>query len=547
MEIRLENPKEILANMQTMLHKYKNAAKKKRGIEPYISMYCMDVNKEILIAMNGVQDSHVHSNNKYIDVMVQYEQGAPCYFVAWNHSLKEIHDALWNAELEAWNSYHNLITAPRELSPRKLLHGPKIEDHVKLEKLGIVDFSKANIDDLYEFLVKTNDKILKANKRIMFAKASMDIIAGNEIFYDSLGSRIIQENSRMSTKLTACAYASDMPQRYIDIEERIGGFGGYELIEKFYPEAMNKAEEIANKAVEFAKAKSKDGSFRLVGKEYDVVLDGKVAGISIHEIGAGHAAEATNLIEEDEEVPDPFGGKLGKKVGVEDLNIIDYGLLEIQGIKPFSWYIYDAEGVKAKKTWVVKDGRFNSYLHTKLTAGTLPKEKGGGVLTGNARLESIANVDEDEEEVARATVPEARMSTLFITPTTKKCSLEDLLCSIKGKGLYLAGLSFGQSDIQQGEVGFQELYYINPAGNKVPVRIKGHSIYITDSVVGYMNKIEAIGDESTVAVDTGWCGYRSGVIPHTASGVAIKVRNLPLSPRQLQKPIKPPLIPIPEG
>ncbi len=550
MEIELENPKEILANMQIMLHKYKNAAKKKRGVEPYISMYCMDINREELVVISGIRHAYTHINNKFINVMVKYEQGPPCYSAASNRSLRELHEALWDAELAAWNNYHNFITSPTELLPRKLLHDPKVEDYVKLEKLGVIDFSKVSRNSLYEFLVKINDKILRTDKKIIFAKAAMDILAGNEIFYDSIGSKIIQENSRMTTKLTACAHANDMPRRYIDMEERVGGFGGYELVEKFYPEAMNKAEEIANKAVEFAKAKSKDGNFNLVGKEYDVVLDGKVAGISIHEIGAGHAAEATTLLEEYEETPNPFKGKIGEKVGgTEDLNIIDYGLLEeIQGIKPFSWYAYDVEGTKARKTFIVKNGKFNSYLHTKLSAGTLSKEKGGGVLTGNARVESVVEIDEDEtgESVLRARSPEARMSTLFIVPNQKKCSLEDLLYSIKGKGLYAAGLSFGETNREQGEVGFQELYFINSAGNKVPVRIKGHSIYITDSVVGYMNKIEAVGDKSTVAVDTGWCLSGSGEIPHTASGAAIKVKNLPFSPRQLPRPIKPPLIPIPE-
>lgn len=549
MEIRLENPKEILANMQTMLHKYKNAVKKKRGVEPYISMYCMDINRDHLIVANSIREAHAHTNDKYIIVMVKYEQGAPCYSAASNHSLKELHEAVWDSELVAWNNYHNFITSPRELLPRKLLHGPKIEDHIKLEKLGIIDFSKASMGDLYEFLVKINDKILKIGKRITFAKATMDVLAGNEIFYDSLGSKIIQENSRMTTKLTACARASDMPRRYVDMEERVGGFGGYELVKKFYPEAMLKAEEIANKAVEFAKAKSKDGNFNLVGKEYDVVLDGKVAGISIHEIGAGHAAEATELLEEYEETPNPFKGKIGELVGgTEDLNIIDYSLLEVLEMKPFSWFPYDVEGTPAMKTWIVKNGRFNSYLHTKESAGTLSKEKGGRVLTGNARLESCVESYEDEsgDIVLRARCPEARMSTLFIVPSQKKCSLEDLLYSIKGKGLYLAGLSFGGTNREQGVVGFQELYYINSAGNKVPVRMKGNSMHITGDVVGYMNKIVAIGDESTVAVDTGWCFSESGEIPHTASGAAIKVKNLSLSPRQLPRPIKTPLIPIPE-
>lgn len=533
--IILANPKIILANMQAMLDEYKKATILIRGIEPYISIHCIDKYTKNLRIINGIKDVYSPYNGCDVLVMVKYPRGLPNYQVADNYSKESLHKALWWADLDAWQEHESFKASPREVNQRKLLHESyMIKAHIKLKELGIIPFFEEKDDELVEFLTKIDNKIGKSHKDIKYTKTEMDIIGGNDIFHDSIGTSIIQEHSRMTTEMTAYTKADDMPERTLEMHDRIGGFGGFELLKKLKKEALQKADDLGKKVAEFAKAKSKDGNFRLTKSTYDCVLDGKVAAVSIHEVGAGHAAEAT--LSEYDSIAAPFGGKLGEKVGIEDLNIIDYGLLEIQGVKPFSWYTYDTEGVKARKTWIVKDGKFNSFLHTKLTAGTIPKKEGGGVLTGNARYE----LEEGNEE------PESRMSTLYLTPSRKKCSLEDLLHEIRGRGLYLAGLSFGETDRSQGKVGFQELYFINSAGNKVPIRMKGHEMYITENVVSYMSKIAKIGDKSTIAIDTGWCGSESGTIPHTASGAAIIVKGLDITPQKLEPPLKAPLIPIPK-
>ncbi|MFQ6120746.1 MAG: hypothetical protein ACE5KE_12795, partial [Methanosarcinales archaeon] len=143
MEIRFIDAKRALEDMREGLHEYKAVATKRRGMEPYISMYCMDHNVDVLGMINGIRDFHSHKDNRYVIVMVQYESGLPAYDVAENHSPIEIHRALWEAEASAWQEYHEFIGSDRELNPKRLLHppGPKINDHVKLEDLGIVSFA----------------------------------------------------------------------------------------------------------------------------------------------------------------------------------------------------------------------------------------------------------------------------------------------------------------------------------------------------------------------------------------------------------------------
>lgn len=534
MEIILANPKIVLANMYEILNGYKRAAKRKRGIEPYISMCCVNKNDiSFRTAEEIKKDYYSKESDDQVLVTVKYPEGLPAYDTACNYAKTSLHEALWKAEWTAWNNHANFKSNPVEVTKKEFLHEKEIiKEIVKLKDLGITDLSKISDDEIYEHLWRINDRIYKSNRKVTSASVNLGVIAGRDIFYDSLGNEIIQDDSRMAFDVFAYAEADDMPEfRELNIMDKIGGFGGVETFKRLCNESSKIADEIGNKAVEFSRAKSYDGNFSLGQSDYDLILDGKVAGVSIHEVGAGHAVEATDLLreEDDESIPNPL--KLGERYGIKELNIIDDGSLEVNGIKPFSWFKYDIEGVKARKTHIIKNGIFNSYLHTKLTAGSFTKENGGGVLTGNARIETADDYK-----------PEARMSTLYIQPSKKKCSLDDLLNDVRGKGIYITGITYGETDRGQGKVGMQQVYFINNAGHKVPVRIKGHELYITESVINYMNKISKIGDKSTVTIDTGYCGSESGWIPHSACGAAIKVEKASLTPEKVKKPLKEPLI-----
>jgi len=530
LEFQSFDPKEVLNLTKQFIIGYQKAAIKKRGVKPYISAYSCNFNNMELTVSNFVKQNYSPERGFNLLMTVHYPGGSPAYENTNYFDKYQVHRILHEAELMAWNNYNKYHSDSRELRSKEILTSFFIKDHIRLNDLNIRPFIRNDEEAIFEFLYEAN-KIMR-KKGIVDIAANAIIQSGNEIFCNTEKTEIIQEYSRLLNEFVVSARADDLENRTLEMRERVGAFGGRELISGLKDESFKKAEYISEKALEFSKAKPSCNGFELTAGTYDAILDGKVAAVSIHEVGAGHSAEALSLIEEDREMASPFKGKLGKKVAIENLNIIDHAMLEIKGRKPYSWYVYDAEGVKARKTFLVKNGIFSSYLHSRLTAGTLSKEEGGGKLTGNARM-----------EVEESNIPEPRMSSLFLMPNKKGPSLDDMLYSIRGKGIYIAGMSFGQVNVSdaQGKVGFGEIYYINKKGNKIPLRMRGHNIHITDDVVGYMGRISGIGNESTVVIDDGWCGSDSGTIPHTASGAAIKVNQIHLTPEKTKPPVKRPL------
>lgn len=263
------------------------------------------------------------------------------------------------------------------------------------------------------------------------------------------------------------------------------------------------------------------------------MLDGKVAGTALHEYGIGHLVEAHRLLESYEALI--FDKKLGEKIAPEEITIIDDSKIEINGIKPISYYVFDAEGVEKQRTEIIKNGIFNSYLHSKLTAGTLPLEKGGGILTGNARVE----IEKSEEMEEKKPIP--RMSTLYLKPGDYK--FEELLEEAKG-GLYISsGGPSGAVDtgLAIGYVDIDEIYYIDSNLDLIPLRLPSASFSLTGDALTFLSNIEKIGDESTLSLDSGYCGAESGSVPQAIFSPSLLVKEVNLKVINSTKPRKKPL------
>ena len=105
---------------------------------------------------------------------------------------------------------------------------------------------------------------------------------------------------------------------------------------------------------------------------YEVVLDPSLASCIIHE-AVGHMSEGDEILSN---VDYKARMVLNRKVGIEQLNIVDDGTIcnHISSCK------YDNEGVPTTKTYLIRNGHISSHLHSRETAGEF-----GAKLTGNAR------------------------------------------------------------------------------------------------------------------------------------------------------------------
>jgi len=514
----------LMPEAEDYLKKYEKAINKVRGMDPFISsLFFVSENLHILIEKDAVQSfSQTYKTNTLITA--HYPPAPPVFYNSSNISPKE---AIWKADLEAFEKYgHHTHSKFEERNFRLLLPENVRNDKVKINE----GFDENSLMEVFETIYSAG-KEAKDRNRISDIKYAVRVTYNRSLYIDVLGNKILQEIPYWYILVTVESRAEDLPERKLSFDYSTGAVGGLRSFKKLEKMLREGILETAENVAKFAGAKSGIKGFSLKSGIYNVVLDAKVAGVSFHEFGAGHLAEAHRLLEEGESLP--FSGKFGKKVSSSHITLIDDSRFQINGIKPISFYVYDAEGVKKRKVKIIEDGKFKSLLHSKLTAGTLSEEEGGGFLTGNARVEP-----ENEEKMP--IVP--RMSTLYLEPGDYR--LEELLEEAKG-GLFIrSGAPSGAviTQLAVGMIPLDEIYFISQNLDLIPIRAPRTWVYLRETSESFLHKIEKVGGPSTMKMDTGFCGAESGFIPHTIYSPAIYVKNAHLLLTNVAKPLKPPLI-----
>jgi TldD protein len=159
--------------------------------------------------------------------------------------------------------------------------------------------------------------------------------------------------------------------------------------------------------------------------EMPVVMGAGSSGILLHE-AIGHTFEA----DFNRKNVSIFSDKMGQKICSEQINIVDDGTVPYnRGAVNF-----DDEGVPGQKTYLVKDGILNSYLHDRISAKFYGVEP-----TGNGRRESFRHS------------PIPRMRATYME--NGNGTAEDLIKSVS-KGIYVDNFSNGQVQIGAGDFTF---------------------------------------------------------------------------------------------
>lgn len=265
------------------------------------------------------------------------------------------------------------------------------------------------------YLEKLNEKIFSKDSRTV--KVIGKIADSNTfvLFYNSLGEAFTDE--RPMINVVANCVMSDSNGR----SETQGVSRSYRMgFELLTDELM---EEIATELVEktsflFNASQPKGGSM-------PVVMGAGGSGILLHE-AVGHAFEA----DFNRKGTSIFSDMMGEQVCNTNISIVDDGTLPgNRGTCNF-----DDEGIPGQKTYLVKDGILNSYLHDRISAkwyGVSP--------TGNGRRESFRYM------------PIPRMRATYMENGT--VTEEELISQVK-KGIYVDNFSNGQVQIGAGDFTF---------------------------------------------------------------------------------------------
>jgi TldD protein len=230
------------------------------------------------------------------------------------------------------------------------------------------------------------------------------------------------------------------------------------------------------------------------GGQYDVVLDAEVSGLFIHE-AFGHLSESDNLIGNDALAQTMT---IGKPFAVDTFNVIDDPTLK--GF-PGS-YVYDHEGTKGKKTYLIKDGMLAGRLHGIESASLLDETP-----TGHARAKNFGFT------------PLVRMGNIYIDKGQH--TMDEMIGSIDN-GLYLFGSAGGQTSGDTFTFAVQGAYKIEHGQLTSMVR----DVALTGHLFTTLNNIEMIGD--TVGFSkAGGCGKGGQILIQSGKGSApIKIKNM---------------------
>lgn len=277
------------------------------------------------------------------------------------------------------------------------------------------DWDSTGIDYKIPYLQKLNEKIFSKDARTV--KVIGKIADSNTLvlFYNSLGEAFTDE--RPMINVVANCVMEDGNGR-----SETGGVSrsfrmGFELLTDELMEEIA-AEVVSKTSFLFNASQPKGGAM-------PVVMGAGGSGILLHE-AVGHAFEA----DFNRKGTSIFSDMMGQQVCGKEINIVDDGTLAgNRGSCNF-----DDEGVPGQKTYLVKDGILNSYLHDRISAkfyGVSP--------TGNGRRESFRYM------------PIPRMRATYME--NGRMTEEELISQVK-KGIFVDNFSNGQVQIGAGDFTF---------------------------------------------------------------------------------------------
>jgi len=216
------------------------------------------------------------------------------------------------------------------------------------------------------------------------------------------------------------------------------------------------------------------------GGQMPVVMGCGASGILLHE-AMGHAFEA-DFNRKGQSI---FTGKIGQRVCSEGINIVDDAT--VTGNRgACNW---DDEGVAGQKTYMVRDGILESYLHDRISA-----QHFGVAPTGNGRREGFRFN------------PIPRMRATYME--SGNCNPADIIASVS-KGIYVDEFSNGQVKIGEGDFTFyvKSGYLIENGRLTAPVK----DINVIGNGPQALSDITMVGNDLKIDNSTWTCGKEQSV------------------------------------
>ncbi len=345
-------------------------------------------------------------------------------------------------------------------------------------------WEEVSVKDKVPFVQKINDKIFGLDEKVIKVNAFLSDESSYVLFYNSEGRLTYDYRPMISFGAVCIMQKEGQIENAYSARSFRKGFEWLtdELVDELATEAVDRTNIL------FEATKPKAG-------EMPVVMGAGGSGILLHE-AIGHTFEA----DFNRKGTSIFSDKMGKKVAESFVNIIDDGTLDNNR----GSINVDDEGNDAQKTYLVKDGVLNSYIHDRISSKFYGVEP-----TGNGRRESFRNNP----------IPRMRATYMEKGPHSK----DDIISSVD-YGVYVDNFSNGEVKIGAGDFTFfvKSGYLIEKGKITQPIK--------DINIIG--NGPQALADITMVAndylIDNGtWtCGKDGQSVPVTCGLPTVLVKKL---------------------
>lgn len=319
----------------------------------YCDVRAERIESEGFLLENGEIEHFTSSKDSGLGIRV-LANGAWGFFSISNpKSLDEIKNATLNVVKSA------LYYSVNKKQKVRLADNPVYTDEVNL---GIL--KKPTLEELTKIGFEC-DSIMRSKKRIHKSSVSMEHNTFSKYFVNSDGAKITQRFEDTIANVTATAHESGLTESVNSTE---GGRGGLEMIlDK--NDITKTAEFVAQKASELLDAKTAKE------EKSTVVMNPDFVALLAHEI-LGHPSEADRVLGKEMAWAGGawWAGKLGKKIGSQELNVIDDPTMSSLG-----YYKYDDEGVFAKPKTLIENGILVNHMQSRETASIFNTEPNSGM------------------------------------------------------------------------------------------------------------------------------------------------------------------------
>lgn len=367
----------------------------------------------------------------------------------------------------------------------------------KFEIKPRIKFESVSTESRIELLKEADTAAIEAARQVGVALQgryiSLDTAITRKVIMTSDGADIRSYIPRVSIDSILTAF--DPQKGYAQRTISLGESSGWEAVERWNLPVRLKDESI-NLGQILVDAESFESG------RYDVVLGPEVVGIVSHE-SAGHPAEADRILgREAAQAGETYLNKesVGIKIGSEVVTVVDDPTIP----HSFGYYLYDDEGVKARRRYLIRNGKINEFLHNRETAyefGT----------TSNASSRSVSY---DRE-------PIVRMANTFVEPGDY--SFKELIEEITN-GIYVKNFMEWNIDDRRYNQKYVGLEAYKIENGRLTKRIRNPVIEITTP--GLWSAVDAVGKDLEFSAATCGKGDPMQGVPVWTGGPHIRLRGI---------------------